>query len=202
VRLCAGRSCFPCGCSAAQPSAVLPALRQSGRCTLTSCRQVVKSGISFHGWRAPSRRPAAALGNAVFLQVGRRAAGERPLNALAIAGVALYRFFAIPTPPPKLTPLTSYGGGVIYPSFSPDGREVAFSWNGPKPGNYHLYIKRIGTGEPRRLIRGSGRGIRAGMVPGRAVHCLRALASRCGDSSRSGHMEIWVAKADGSTPSN
>jgi len=75
---------------------------------------------------------------------------------LVVAGVALYWFsrYQPPPPPPKLTPLTSYAGGLIFPSFSPDGREVAFGWRGPKQGNYDVYVKRIGAGEPQKLIQG------------------------------------------------
>ena len=33
------------------------------------------------------------------------------------------------------------------PSLSPDGSQVAFSWNGPKEDNYDIYVKLVGPGE-------------------------------------------------------
>ncbi|MBZ5625683.1 MAG: serine/threonine-protein kinase [Acidobacteriia bacterium] len=56
-----------------------------------------------------------------------------------------------PEPPPALTPLTSYPGDEHDPSFSPDGNEVAFSWNGDKKDNYDIYVKLIGSPKPLRL---------------------------------------------------
>ena len=47
-------------------------------------------------------------------------------------------------PPPRVVPLTSYQGSEIYPSFSPDGRQVAFTWNGPNRDNWDIYVKLIG----------------------------------------------------------
>ncbi len=49
-------------------------------------------------------------------------------------------------------PLTTYQGLQQEPSFSPDGNEVAFSWNGLKQDNWDIYVKLIGTaGPPLRL---------------------------------------------------
>src|SRR5262245_25094081 len=42
-------------------------------------------------------------------------------------------------------PLTSYPGVEEWPSFSLDGSQVAFSWNGDKQDNYDIYVKLIGT---------------------------------------------------------
>ena len=35
--------------------------------------------------------------------------------------------------------------------FSPDGNQVAFSWNGEKQDNFDIYIKDVGSGAQRRL---------------------------------------------------
>jgi Tol biopolymer transport system component len=48
-------------------------------------------------------------------------------------------------------PLTSYPGQEVEPSFSPDGKQVAFSWNGQKEDNYDIYVKQIGRDAPIRL---------------------------------------------------
>jgi Tol biopolymer transport system component/DNA-binding winged helix-turn-helix (wHTH) protein len=51
------------------------------------------------------------------------------------------------------TPLTAYPGDETGPSLSPDGNQVAFSWNGPQEDNYDIYVKLVGVGEPVRLTR-------------------------------------------------
>ena len=49
------------------------------------------------------------------------------------------------------TPLTSYPGYENTPTLSPDGSQIAFSWNGPGQDNFDIYFKLVGTGEPRQL---------------------------------------------------
>lgn len=50
-------------------------------------------------------------------------------------------------------PLTSYSGHEIQPSLSPDGSQVAFSWNGVSANNFDIYVKLVGPGEPLRLTK-------------------------------------------------
>ncbi|MEK7409374.1 MAG: hypothetical protein AAB225_30280, partial [Acidobacteriota bacterium] len=73
----------------------------------------------------------------------------------AVAAVTLWRLSGTRSSPGPLrvVPLTSYSGGFMYPSFSPDGKEVVFSWNGEKQDNYDIYVKLIGAGEPQRLTK-------------------------------------------------
>jgi len=58
--------------------------------------------------------------------------------------------------PLQATPLTTYPGRELTPSFSPDGNQVAFSWNGEKQDNYDIYVKLIGSGRPLRLTTDPG----------------------------------------------
>jgi Tol biopolymer transport system component len=52
----------------------------------------------------------------------------------------------------KALPLTTYSGFLTTPSFSPDGNQVTFSWDGEKGDNLDIYVKLIGTtGPPLRL---------------------------------------------------
>jgi Tol biopolymer transport system component/predicted Ser/Thr protein kinase len=51
----------------------------------------------------------------------------------------------------RAVPLTAYPGFEADPSFSPDGNQIAFSWNGEKQDNYDIYVKLIGPGAPLRL---------------------------------------------------
>jgi serine/threonine protein kinase/WD40 repeat protein len=62
------------------------------------------------------------------------------------------------TPRIKLTPLTTDLGIKKEPSLSPDGSEVAYSWNGPDQANFDIYIKTTKAGAamgaaPLRLTR-------------------------------------------------
>ena len=50
-------------------------------------------------------------------------------------------------------PLTSYPGAELSPTFSPDGSQVAFSWNGPQQDNFDIYVKLVGEGDAVRLTR-------------------------------------------------
>lgn len=72
--------------------------------------------------------------------------------AVAALGAILWywRFEARP-PGVHVTPLTSYQGIEAFPTFSPDGKRVAFLWNGPDQGAFDLYVKAVGTEPPRRL---------------------------------------------------
>jgi len=51
----------------------------------------------------------------------------------------------------KTVPLTSYVGNECCPSFSPDGNQVAFVWDGPGQDNVDIYVKLIGTEHAVRL---------------------------------------------------
>jgi Tol biopolymer transport system component len=48
-------------------------------------------------------------------------------------------------------PLTSYAGNEVQPSFSPDGNQVAFVWDGEHQDNADIYVKLIGSEKPLRL---------------------------------------------------
>ena len=58
---------------------------------------------------------------------------------------------AIETSTAMAAPLTAYPGFEQLPSLSPDGSQVAFSWNGPRQDNYDIYVKLVGPGEPVQL---------------------------------------------------
>lgn len=52
----------------------------------------------------------------------------------------------------RVVPFSGLTGKENYPAFSPDGRQMAFSWNGGSESmNFDLYIKIIGAGDPVRL---------------------------------------------------
>jgi eukaryotic-like serine/threonine-protein kinase len=56
-----------------------------------------------------------------------------------------------PEAPLTPVPLTSYPGTEKCASFSPDGNQVTFAWNGEKEDNWDIYVKLIGSDPPMRL---------------------------------------------------
>ncbi len=78
------------------------------------------------------------------------------LGAVSVALVVLaagvyFRYFRPAQPTPKTVPLTSYPGRQITPALSPDGKQVAFAWDGEKGDNLDIYVKLADAGEPLRL---------------------------------------------------
>ncbi len=51
----------------------------------------------------------------------------------------------------RTVPVTSAAGDAISPVFSPDGREIAFVWDGSDRKGYDLYVQLIGADLPLRL---------------------------------------------------
>lgn len=92
-------------------------------------------------WRA---RPAAWLAKALVTVVVLLIAGAFAASAWRAAGGG-------DTKPLRDVPLTTLPGVERYPSFSPDGNYVAFTWNGPKQDNHDIYVQQIGAGSPLRL---------------------------------------------------
>ena len=52
---------------------------------------------------------------------------------------------------PRSVPFTTLPGMENQPAFSPDGKQVAFCWNGEKEDNIDVYVKLIGTESMLRL---------------------------------------------------
>ncbi len=71
---------------------------------------------------------------------------------MATVGVWLVRSKKeVPDVPLVAVPLTSYAGEEYWPTLSPDGTQVAFSWNGEKQDKFDIYVKQIGVEPPFRL---------------------------------------------------
>lgn len=51
----------------------------------------------------------------------------------------------------KVAPFAGLPGREQMPAFSPDGKQIVFSWNGGSGDNADVYVKFIGSGEPVRL---------------------------------------------------
>jgi Tol biopolymer transport system component len=51
----------------------------------------------------------------------------------------------------RVVQLTAFRGLERSPAFSPDGTQIAFSWNGEREDNFDIYVRLIGSPEVRRL---------------------------------------------------
>jgi Tol biopolymer transport system component len=80
-----------------------------------------------------------------------RALAGTAVLLLAGVGVGLWLMHPTSHPVSKTVPLTSYPGRQITPAFSPDGKQVAFAWDGEQGGNFDIYVKLVDAGEPLRL---------------------------------------------------
>ncbi len=75
---------------------------------------------------------------------------------VAVVAVAGY-WFGVRGPEDGVTerldpiPLTSFPGREEMATFSPDGAQVAFSWDGPDQDNFDIYVKLIDSPTPLRL---------------------------------------------------
>ncbi len=74
--------------------------------------------------------------------------------AVVLATTAAWLLRPLPTtpaPPLEVVPLTTLTGSEYEPTFSPDGRQVAFAWNGEQQDNSDIYVTLVGSTEVRRL---------------------------------------------------
>jgi len=78
-------------------------------------------------------------------------------------------------------PFTSYLGHEDQPVFSPDGNQIAFTWDGENEGNVDIYVKLIGTGPPLRLTTNPAPDVSPTWSPdGRSIAFIRQSAESAG----------------------
>jgi eukaryotic-like serine/threonine-protein kinase len=102
--------------------------------------------------KAAAHRPRRRL----FLAVGLAA-----LGALVVAGWLVWRQRGRELPPPRVVKLTAYPGSEMEPALSPDGEQVAFSWEGEDDSGSrrplrHIWVMFVGGSEVRQLTNGPG----------------------------------------------
>ena len=77
-------------------------------------------------------------------------------------------------PPMRVTPLTVLPGHEQWPTFSPDGTQVAFEWDGEHSENSDIYTKLVDSSEVRRLTTDAARdGAPSWSPDGRQVAYIR-----------------------------
>ena len=72
---------------------------------------------------------------------------------IVAAGILVWMAIKPPrTPEPmRAIPLSTLPGGARYPSFSPTGDRVVFTWSGPALDNPDVYVQQVDGGTPLRL---------------------------------------------------
>lgn len=78
---------------------------------------------------------------------------------IILAALSYFLFIknsGVTLPPMKTVNFTSYSGIESNPAFSPDGKSIAFRWNGVNQDNTDIYVKLIGAGSPLRLTNDPG----------------------------------------------
>ena len=87
-------------------------------------------------------------------------------------------------------PLNAAPGRERNPAWSPDGKLLAFSWEGPAQASPKIYLQRVGISQPYRLTQGSQPEYRPVWSPsGREIAFIRYLDS--------GHFEVVRASLAG-----
>ena len=96
-----------------------------------------------------------ALGSKPLRRVGSLARWIWAAIVLGAAGAAFVAWRASRSPdtmmPLRAIPLTTVPGIARYPSLSPDGDRVAYTWTGVAQDNPDIYVQQIGSGAPFRL---------------------------------------------------
>ncbi len=104
------------------------------------------------------------------------AAGISSLGVLAFLGALAIHFYNRGTTAatqPAVIPLTSFPGSEVSPNFSPDGKQIAFSWDGDG-GEFNIYTKHLDSGALRKLTSGPGQSMNPVWSPdGRQIAFFR-----------------------------
>ena len=83
--------------------------------------------------------------------------GLRPILLTATAAIGALTWYLTDRSPtraparPNIVPFASLPGLESDPDFSPDGNQLAFTWDGGEGGQTDIYVKLIGVGPPLRL---------------------------------------------------
>ena len=135
----------------------------------------------------PSKKPSTSARREALARTRRRrwawALGMVAAAAVVtIAGLSVGNFLPTaeePLEPLQPVPVTSYRGMEGWPTFSPDGNQVAFMWEGEQRDNWDIYVKLIGPGDRLRLTTDPDKDHNAAWAPdGQHIAFLRGDPAR------------------------
>ena len=119
-------------------------------------------------------QPAAAAEPARASRRLRPVAAAATVLLLTVAAWLRWRPRETELLPPRLVPLTTLSGSETNPTFSPDGSQIAFAWEGEKGDNADIYLKMVGSPEIRRLTSDPAQDVAPSWSPdGRQIAFLR-----------------------------
>ena len=106
---------------------------------------------------------------------------------IGLAAAALLGRFYLPGPdarktvgPLSVAPLTSYEGREDFPTFSPDGSQVAFIWQAREDEHHALYVKSVGSEQAHRVTEHSAEVSHSAWSPdGSSIAYILRGAERC-----------------------
>ena len=167
---------------------VLMALRKEPRRRYASVREL-SDDIRLHLERRPvtARRDTFAYRTSKFIHRHPKAltAAGLALPLALAAGFATWRWIRGPASadtallPLRVSPFTTYTGNETQPAFSPDGRRIAFVWNGEDGGNQDIYVRSLAGGPTKRLTTDPARDINPVWSPeGSRIAFLRLTRDR------------------------
>jgi eukaryotic-like serine/threonine-protein kinase len=112
-------------------------------------------------------RPAAVVSKRRLGLISAVAAVGFVLIIVAATGWLLLRSPRRPDTQPAIraVPLTTMAGLEFHPTFSPNGDQVAFTWNGPKQDNWDIYVTLVGSSDVRRLTTDDAEDVRPAWSP-------------------------------------
>jgi serine/threonine protein kinase/dipeptidyl aminopeptidase/acylaminoacyl peptidase len=101
--------------------------------------------------------------------------------AMTVAWIVLGRSTPNPEPSQRLVPATALPGLIRQPAFSPEGNQIAYSWNGGQGDSFNLYTQLIDAGSQLRLTTATGEdGTPAWSPDGRFLAFLRRTDTATG----------------------
>ena len=108
---------------------------------LCDLQREIESGVPAAAAAAPPRRAWHWI---AALSIG-----------LAVGAAGAWWWGALSRPPAAawgpVKPLTTYSGLEYEPALSPDGKQVAFAWDGEHQDNFDIYVRLVGGGAALRL---------------------------------------------------
>lgn len=166
-----------------------PAIAPDGRIAFASSKDGVAMEIYVAGGDGSGARQLTRTRNAVNISPRWNPKTGRELAFVSDRG-GQPQIYLVDADGTNERPLLSMGGHMDSPAWSPDGRFIAFTWDGGG-GGFNIYLADVASGQVLRLTR-EGRNENPAWSPD-----SRHLAFQ---SNRSGRWEIWAMHIDGSEP--